>query len=219
MQTKAQPLALALFDAKLTLIQAARGFYQNGWMAGTAGNLSLRLSEPSQPLEYLITASGRDKGALTLSDFVRVDAQGQSLEPENPHKSSAETLLHGTIYQQFPNVGAVYHVHTVEAGLVSTYGTTPQGTLFFEGLEMLKGLGFSTHETEVSLPVLDNSQDMQALSQHLPEKLQPNVPGFLLKGHGLYTWGSTPSEAKRHVEIWDYLFRFKLAELRLKQGF
>ncbi|MEM8681120.1 MAG: class II aldolase/adducin family protein, partial [Planctomycetota bacterium] len=30
--------------------------------------------------------------------------------------------------------------------------------------------------------------------------------GLLLKGHGLYTWGSDFLEAKRHVEVLEFLF-------------
>jgi methylthioribulose-1-phosphate dehydratase len=31
------------------------------------------------------------------------------------------------------------------------------------------------------------------------------VHGFLLREHGLYTWGATVQEAKRHVEILEFL--------------
>jgi methylthioribulose-1-phosphate dehydratase len=35
---------------------------------------------------------------------------------------------------------------------------------------------------------------------------QPNVHGFLIRRHGLYTWGRDLDEAKRHVEILEFLF-------------
>jgi methylthioribulose-1-phosphate dehydratase len=31
------------------------------------------------------------------------------------------------------------------------------------------------------------------------------IHGFLLRGHGLYTWGASLQEAKRHVEILEFL--------------
>ena len=180
-------------------------------MLGTSGNLSLRLSET--PLEYLITASGKDKGALNPeTDFVRVGIGGRVIAPEDA-TSSAETLLHEGIYQQFPPIQAVYHVHTGSAAVLSRHGLDENSCLTFSNLEMLKGLGFETHQHSVSLPVIENSQDMVALSQTLPARLSANVPGFILKEHGLYTWGNTPFEAKRHVEIWEYLFQFRLAEM------
>jgi methylthioribulose-1-phosphate dehydratase len=30
--------------------------------------------------------------------------------------------------------------------------------------------------------------------------------GFLISGHGLYTWGQSIAEAERHVEILEFLF-------------
>lgn len=206
------------FEAKVTLIQAARSFYEKNWMLGTSGNLSLRLSGPDEPLEYLITASGQEKGALTLNDFVRVDHTGNPAKGEDPaKKGSAETLLHGAVYQHFSAAMAVYHVHTVAAGILSRHSTRPDNTLSFSDLEMLKGLGFSTHESTAILPVLENSQDMTVLVQQLPAVLRPEVPGFILKDHGLYTWGRSPAEAKRHVEIWEYLFQYRLTEMMLSR--
>jgi len=36
-------------------------------------------------------------------------------------------------------------------------------------------------------------------------KQYPNAHGFLLRRHGLYTWGKDLVEAKRHVEILEFL--------------
>jgi methylthioribulose-1-phosphate dehydratase len=77
-----------------------------------------------------------------------------------------------------------------------------------EGYEMLKGLeGVSTHEHREWLPVIENSQDMIMLSGSVEETLKkhPDAHGFLLRRHGLYTWGKDLSEAKRHIEILEFL--------------
>ena len=34
----------------------------------------------------------------------------------------------------------------------------------------------------------------------------PAAHAFLLRRHGLYTWGATLAEAERHVEILEFLF-------------
>ena len=34
---------------------------------------------------------------------------------------------------------------------------------------------------------------------------QPAAHGFLLRGHGLYTWGADLPQAVRHVEILEFL--------------
>lgn len=214
------PPKLGINDAVDTLILAAKGFYDKQWLLGTSGNLSIRVvtdEEDTEALRFLITASGRDKGMLSAEDFVVVGEDGLVVAPREG-QASAETLLHEGVYQAFPHVGAVYHVHTVAAALLSKYGAGPDGCICFEDLEMLKGLGFSTHKTVVALPVFDNSQDIAALSREVISRLDPEVPGFLIKGHGLYAWGETPFEAKRHVEIWEYLFQYKLGESLIKAG-
>ena len=74
---------------------------------------------------------------------------------------------------------------------------------------MLKGLdGVDTHEAEVFVPVVENSQDMHALSTRVVELLAewPSANGFLIGGHGLYTWSRTIEDARRHVEIFEFLF-------------
>jgi methylthioribulose-1-phosphate dehydratase len=206
-------------ESAQTLKEAATRFYQQGWMMGTSGNLSMRLSDKSSPnLEMLITASGKDKGRLLDNDFVVVNDEGQVLshsayQSSEGAKSSAETLLHQQLYQMDPDIQAVYHVHTPTAALLSQYGTEKSGRIRFQGLEMLKGLGYDTHEVMVSLPVFENSQDMAALSEMLPDVLDLSVPGFILKGHGVYAWGNSPFDAFRHVEIWHYLFEYRWQEL------
>jgi methylthioribulose-1-phosphate dehydratase len=82
------------------------------------------------------------------------------------------------------------------------------GGLEISGYEMLKGLtGVTTHEHREWLPILDNDQDMPRLAGRVGEVLaaQPGCHGFLLRRHGLYTWGHTPGEAARHVEILEFL--------------
>jgi methylthioribulose-1-phosphate dehydratase len=57
------------------------------------------------------------------------------------------------------------------------------------------------------LPIFDNDQDMRRLSGRVDTMLKasPDVHGFLLRGHGLYTWGDDLAQARRHVEIFEFL--------------
>ena len=77
-----------------------------------------------------------------------------------------------------------------------------------EGFEMLKGLrDVHTHEHRETLPILENSQDIAQLAEQVQVLLHrdPDIHGFLLRRHGLYTWGRDLAEAKRHVEILEFL--------------
>ena len=187
-------------------------------MFGTSGNLSILIEE--DPLQFLITGSGKDKGELTEDDFLLVNENGENNSHLSPPDSrlhpSAETLLHSTIYKH-TNTKAVFHVHTTNSTLLSNHVSDGQDKfcsyVSFSGLEMLKGLGFKTHDVKVTIPVIENSQDMKYLASIAPGYIIEDVPGFLLKGHGIYAWGQSAQETKRHVEIFEFLFEYRIKEL------
>jgi methylthioribulose-1-phosphate dehydratase len=190
-------------------------FHARGWSLGTSSNYSVVVNH--DPLELLITASGKDKSALVRDDILRVNATGDLLDPVAAagRKSSAETLLHCLIADLVPDVGAILHTHSVWGTILSRAALRPAeqlGSLRIEGYEMLKGLeGITTHEAVSDVPVFANSQDMVELSARIRDVLcnqspQPSLHGFLLAGHGLYTWGKTLAAARRHIEIFEFLF-------------
>lgn len=181
-------------------------FWQRGWSVGTSSNYSAVVSR--EPLELVVTASGMDKGRLSRADFVRVGADGRPTQPGMP-KSSAETLLHCVAAQQ-PGVGAVLHTHSVWGTLLSDR-YFHQGGFAIEGYEMLKGLaGITTHEHRQWVPVFDNTQDIPVLAKQVEAAFaDPDRPlrhGYLIRKHGLYTWGRDIEEARRHIEIFEFLF-------------
>jgi|SRR5271168_2806436 methylthioribulose-1-phosphate dehydratase len=184
------------------LAALGRDFYGRGWVLGTSGNFSAVLSH--EPVRLAITSTGLHKGGLTPSHFLEMDAATKVVRGQG--KPSAEALLHLAIVRAL-NASAVLHTHSVWSTVLS--GTfASQGGLALEGYEMLKGLqGVHTHLHREWLPILENSQDMVELSQRVTQVLReaPGIHGFLLRGHGLYTWGSSLPEAKRHVEILEFL--------------
>ena len=195
-------------------------------MLGTSGNLSIlidepairRTGEPAKNFQFLITASGKDKGELTEDDFLLVDINGNPAE-NGSLKPSAETLLHSAIYKH-TSAKAVFHVHTTNSTLLSMQNTEcgVQNGIEFSGLEMLKGLGFKTHEVKINIPIIENSQDMKYLASIAPSYINEDVPGLILKGHGIYAWGKSVQEAKRHVEIFEFLFEYRVKELTLRKN-
>ena len=176
-----------------------------GWSRGTSSNYSIVVDR--DPLTLLITASGKDKGHLGSDDFVLVDQLGKLVLPGQA-KSSAETLLHCTAAQHC-GAGAVLHTHSVWGTLLSQHFFA-LGGLRLEGFEMLKGLdGITTHEASCWLPIFDNTQDISALQQQVVKVLQESPTekcwGYLIRRHGLYTWGKDLAEATRHLEVIEFL--------------
>ncbi len=200
------PEALIAFRSAVEALQeVGRYCFWRGWSLGTSSNYSVVLSR--DPLEILITASGKDKGALTRHDFVRVDGEGQPVG-STAARPSAETLLH-LVAARRPAVGAVLHTHSIWSTLLSDW-FFDQGGMWLNGYEMLKGLdGISTHQTAVWLPIFDNTQDIPSLARRVEQNWDhPERPiryGYLIRRHGLYTWGKDLAEARRHLEVLEFL--------------
>jgi methylthioribulose-1-phosphate dehydratase len=196
-------MSLPFADAAARLVKIGQRFDARGWVLGTSGNFSVVLNE--DPLKLAITRSGTQKSELTSSDILEVGDDGTSIGT-SIGVPSAETLLHVAIVHARP-AAAVLHTHSIWSTQVSDRFVR-QGGVAIQGYEMLKGLsGVTTHEHREWMPILENDQDMVRLAERVTATLQerPDCHGFLLRRHGLYTWGATVPEAVRHVEIIEFL--------------
>ncbi len=157
--------------------------------------------------DLAITVSGTDKGNLDAADIMSIDLSGHSVSGK---KSSAETSLHLQLYRRDPNIGAVLHTHSVNATVCSELVADE---LRFEGLELLKAFdGITSHEASLALPVFDNTQDIVSLAEQVERHMRTagQGHGYLIRGHGLYTWGTTMSDCMRHLEALEYLLEYHL---------
>jgi methylthioribulose-1-phosphate dehydratase len=201
------PSHLQLYAKQVeALRRTGRTFWKRGWSVGTSSNYSVVVRR--EPLLLLITASGKDKGQLRGDDFVLVGGNGEPSVSDQP-KSSAETLLHCIAATKFADVGAVLHTHSIWSTLLSQRFAA-QGGILFEGFEMLKGLsGVKTHEHREWLPIFENTQDIPTLAKQVSDAYSASdsrmTHGYLIRGHGIYTWGRDLDEAYRHIEIWEFL--------------
>ena len=189
------------------LCESGQDFHRRGWSLGTSSNFSVVVGR--DPLVLLMTGSGFDKGRLEPAHFTLVGAAGISLDKALP-KPSAEALLH-IVLARAGGAGSVLHTHSVAATVLSE-ASLARAELVIEGYEMLKGLaGITTHETCAALPVFANTQDIAALARVVEARLagsgNPIKHGFLMAGHGLYTWGDSIPAARRHIEVLEFLFQ------------
>ena len=190
------------------IIGNVRELAEAGWTPATSSNFSMRLDDR----HAAITVSGRDKGKLTEADIMVVDFDAKAVGSDN--RPSAETLLHTQLYRRFPDIGCILHTHSHNQTVASRL-YAGAGHLRLEGYELLKAFaGNETHETEVLVPVLPNSQDMHTLAAQVDALLDSRpLWGYLIDGHGLYAWGRDMAEARRHMEAFEFLLHCEL-ELR-----
>lgn len=197
-------------QAARAMMEASRFFHQQGWLLGTCGNLSVQL-KPA-PRRLLVTPSGKDKGRLEEQDFLLVDEVGQNLESQG--LASAELGVHLGIYAR-TSARAIYHVHSIANNLASRLWRK-EGCVRFTEMEMIKGLRGRGLRDEVELPIVENSPDMAELAEFVWAGMRPDVPGVLVYQHGIYAWGDSPDEARRHIEILEFLCSYRVELERLE---
>ena len=200
---------MSLAKAAAAIVAAGRRMDRMGWVPATAGNLSVRLG----PEEVAITRSGNHKGFLSEADVIRVDLAGRPLDADA--KPSYETLLHCGVYRRFPDAGAVLHGHSVAATVLSRRAGD---AIRLAGYELLKAFpGGPTHDAATDLPVLDNDQDIPRLQAALEARWDaaPDAPpGYVIRGHGVYVWGSGMDQAMARLEALEFMLLCHLEEGR-----
>lgn len=171
------------------IADVARGLHARGWMAGTAGNISVRSGATA-----VITVSGLSKGELTERDMVTVHIADSTTSGAG--RPSAETAIHTAVYRA-TGAGAVVHVHPPYATAVSVNAPS---TLSFTGYELIKGLGAVD---TVDIPVFANHRHVARIAAELEDYLRahPGAPPVLfIAGHGVTAWGSSLAQARDRVE-------------------
>jgi methylthioribulose-1-phosphate dehydratase len=163
-----------------------------------------------------VTISGRDKGHLGINDVMVVDLQGNAVG--TTARPSAETALHTQIYRRYANAGAVLHTHS-RTQTVASRVFAAAGVIRLQGWELQKAIaGCTTHESTLDVPVFANTQDMSVLVRAVDAWLDAGKPlhGYLIDGHGIYTWGRDMPETRRHLEAFEFLLGCELDLLRLR---
>jgi methylthioribulose-1-phosphate dehydratase len=178
-------------------------FYNRGWFPATSGNLSYKLHD--DPLYFAITSSGKDKGTVTHEDVIFVDKDAKPIE-KTRLKPSAETKIHSQIYQK-TDARCVIHIHTVNNNFISQI-FFEEGYVPLKDMEMIKALDIWKEDAFIKVPIIENWFDLDKLAQEAGKAINPEVPGLLIRNHGIYAWGKNEFEAKRHIEAFEFMFEY-----------
>jgi methylthioribulose-1-phosphate dehydratase len=191
------------------LIDVGNEMYARGWMLATAGNLSARVD--SDPVRYVVTASGGHKGRLAEQDFVELGVGMHA--PDSDRKTSAETVVHDRLYAS-RDIGAIVHVHSPYVTLVGRH-FAKAGEVVFESLEYVKALGFWEPDARVRAAIVPNHHHIPDLARAVAAS-DGDAPAVIVAGHGQYAWGATVLDAQRHAEALEFLCHITWEELRAR---
>ncbi len=191
------------------LVRVMNGLGHN---PATSGNYSLR--SKTSPEIALVSESGIDKSSFTEDNFLPLYYQTRKMHESilsSNRKSSDETDIHLSLYQ-ITDANCVLHSHLLDSLL---FADLFPGLEFaqIKGLELLKGFrNVKTHDLEINIPIFDNTQNIAELAERVKPAIlsQKNNYGLLLRGHGIYVWGKSVEEAKRHLEVFEYIFKYYL---------
>ncbi len=189
--------------------------HAQGWSPATSTNYSCRDVRTNT---LHVSRSGIDKALFQDSDFIPMSIEGEHHKGYEDIKPSAETDIHLMLYKTL-DCAVVLHTHSPADTLLSRY-FSDKGLITLTGYELLKGLrDLDSHECETQVPIFDNDQDIARLSTKMNDWLQqhPSCQGLLIERHGFYCWGRHLAEAKRHLEVFQFLFQQELEWLKLQQ--
>ncbi|WP_018174132.1 MULTISPECIES: methylthioribulose 1-phosphate dehydratase [unclassified Thioalkalivibrio] len=183
------------------LAEAGRDLSARGWLPARTGHFSARLDDR----HIAVTAPNREKSFLDRHDFLVVDLDGHVVA--GSEEPAPETFLHIIMYRHDAQLGAVLHTHSVHATVLSRQFP---GTLALRDYEVLRELpGVKNPARGLDLPVFANDPDVQQLAARVDAAMtrEPNLAGFLIGGHGLYTWGASVELALHRVEAFEFMFQ------------
>jgi methylthioribulose-1-phosphate dehydratase len=178
----------------------ARRCYERGWSFGTAGNFSLRSTQPDL---FWQSPTGLCKGELNPDLFLPIRISTGHLASSERCRPSGEMPVHLGVFRAVESARSVVHCHP--PGVVR-WSKNPAPPVF-HGDEMQKHLGCHSHKEELAVPNLVNPtpEEMANFAPQVAEHVKPKVPLIVLAGHGVYAWGKTPMEALSYIEALEVL--------------
>jgi len=168
------------------LCEIGRRVFQHGWVASNDGNFSVRLGEN----EFLATPTGISKGFMSPDEMVLVNIEGKTLDGKG--SVSSEWRMHRFSYERRPDIGAIVHTHAPHATAFTVAGLALDQCVLPEQIVALGAVPLApygqpgTHDLyQGMLPFVEKSN------------------AFLLKNHGVVTYGK---------DLWEAFFRHEALE-------
>lgn len=189
------------------LCELLRLFYAKDWVTGTGGGICAMLG----PESLLMAPTGVHKERVRPQDLFVVNPRdgtiGRRPRERALRPSECQSIFCLLVAER--SAGAVMHSHALSAVLAADLAHGRDGVIV-EALEMLKGIRSVTNADKHAIPVIHNTAREPELVGQIRAAIQ--APAFstafcvLVRDHGAYIWGADLWEAKRHAEVYHFLF-------------
>jgi methylthioribulose-1-phosphate dehydratase len=202
-----------------TLCEFLVAYYAKGWFSGTGGGLCAAFDTN----RVLMAPTGVHKERVVPSDLFVMDPRNGTVvrAPKNQALCPSECGgIFSRIIQQ-RGAGSVLHTHALSSVLAADLAGDDDRILF-HNLEMLKGLAGGANTDRHVVAVVRNTPREAELVGQIEKQL--DAPDFeksyciLVRDHGAYIWGRDVWEAKRHAEVYHFLFEATVARCQKIRG-
>ncbi|KAG2447166.1 hypothetical protein HYH02_007912 [Chlamydomonas schloesseri] len=199
---------ISVDEAKTLICELCRLFYDQGWVSGTGGGISVKAGN-----EIVMAPSGVQKERMQPDDMFVLDAKGDVIHtpavkppPARPPKLSECSPLFMAAYE-LRGAGAVIHSHSMNA-VLATMLDPGASEFVITHVEMIKGIEGHGFYGKCVVPVIENTARECELTDRLRQAIAdyPQANAVLVRRHGVYVWGKDWIQAKTQAECYDYLF-------------
>ena len=196
------------------LVDLLRQFHGRGWVSGTGGGIC----GPSDDGGLLLAPTGVHKELIRPDEFFTVDPSDGHVvrSPERTDLRPSECNAIFCLTHRSRGAWSVVHSHGLSTVLAADLAVDAGADhIAIRDLEMLKGIPDVTNTDVHLVPVIRNTPRERELVDQLDTVFAD--PRFaaahavLVRDHGAYIWGDDVMDAKRHTEVYHFLFEATVA--------
>lgn len=199
-------------ETRELLVELLRAFYDKGWISGTGGGIC----GPADDGRLLLAPTAVHKERVRPDDFFVVDPADGRVVQSPPDASLRPSECNPIFCLAARERGArsVVHSHALSAVLAGDVAGDADH-VEIRDLEMLKGIrGVGNRDVHLVPVVRNTPREPELVEQISAAFADPRFErsfALVVTDHGAYIWGDDVWEAKRHAEVYHFLFEATVA--------